>query len=58
MNDDQTDAWSGSSPVPPDRGDSYDLLGLLSVAQRALLADVRDYLKSEVAPVIADHWDR
>jgi glutaryl-CoA dehydrogenase len=58
MTDDRTDAWRGSSPVPPNRGDFYDLLGLLPVAQRTLLAEVRAYLESEVAPLIADHWER
>jgi glutaryl-CoA dehydrogenase len=58
MTDDQTDMWSGSSPVPPNRGDFYDHLGMLPVEQRTLLADVRGYLESDVAPIIADHWER
>ena len=53
-----TDPWSGSSPVPPDRGDFYDLLETLPSGQRALLADLRSYLESDVAPLIADHWAR
>ena len=58
MADHQTDPWSGSPPVPPDRGDFYDLLSLLLTEQRTLLADMRRYLESDVAPIIADHWER
>ena len=58
MADHQTDPWSGSPPVPPDRGDFYDLLSLLPTEQRTLLADMRRYLESDVAPIIADHWER
>ena len=58
MTDNQTDEWSGSSPVPPDRGDFYNLLALLPVEQQALLADLRRYLESDVAPIVADHWER
>ena len=29
MTDEPTDTWSGSSPVPPNRGDFYNLLALL-----------------------------
>jgi glutaryl-CoA dehydrogenase len=58
MIDEPTDAWSGSSPVPPNRGDFYDLLALLPVEQQTLLAKVRRYLESDVAPIIADHWER
>jgi glutaryl-CoA dehydrogenase len=58
MTDDQADEWSGSPPVPPDRGDFYNLLALLPVEQRTLLADLRRYLESDVAPIIADHWER
>jgi glutaryl-CoA dehydrogenase len=55
---DQPDTWHGSPPVPPARGDFYDLLGLLPPEQRSLLDEVRRYLESDVAPIIADHWER
>jgi hypothetical protein len=58
MTHDQADTWSGSPPVPPNRGDFYDLLALLPPEQRTLLDDVRSYLESDVAPIIADHWPR
>ena len=58
MRDDQADEWSGSPPVPPDRGDFYNLLALLPVEQRTLLADLRRYLESDVAPIITEHWER
>jgi glutaryl-CoA dehydrogenase len=58
MTHDRADTWSGSSPVPPNRGDFFDLLALLPAEQQTLLADVRSYLESDVAPVIADHWER
>jgi hypothetical protein len=48
MTHDQTDTWSGSPPVPPNRGDFYDLLALLPPEQRTLLDDVRSYLESDV----------
>jgi len=37
MADDRTDTWSGSPPAPPDHGDCYDLLGLLSMERRLLV---------------------
>ena len=58
MADHQTDQWRGSPPVPPDRGDFYELLSLLPSEQRTLLADLRRNLESDVAPIIADHWER
>ena len=58
MTDDRTDEWTGSPAVPPNRGDFYDLLALLPVEQQALLADLRRYLEADVAPIIADHWER
>ena len=44
--------------VPPNRGDFYNLLALLPVEQQALLADLRRYLEADVAPIIAEHWER
>ena len=53
-----SDTWGDSSPVPPNRGDIYNLLALLAAEQQTLLDDVRRYLESDVAPVVADHWER
>ena len=58
MTHDRADTWSGSSPIPPDRGDFYGLVALLPAEQRTLLADVRTYLEADVAPLVADHWER
>ena len=58
MPDEWTDEWAGSSAVPPNRGDFYDLLALLPAEQQAMLRDLRDYLESDVAPSIAEHWSR
>ena len=45
----------GHEPTgPTDRGDFHDLLSLLPT-ERTLLADLRRYLESDVAPLITDH---
>jgi glutaryl-CoA dehydrogenase len=38
--------------------DFYDIETLLPDADRALLADVRDFMAAEVAPIINDYWSR
>jgi glutaryl-CoA dehydrogenase len=38
--------------------DFYDIEALLPDADRALLADVREFMTSEVAPIINDYWSR
>jgi glutaryl-CoA dehydrogenase len=38
--------------------DFYDVEALLPDADRALLADVREFMAAEVAPIINDYWSR
>jgi glutaryl-CoA dehydrogenase len=38
--------------------DFYDIEALLPDADRALLADVREFMTGEVAPIINDYWSR
>ena len=38
--------------------DFYDIEALLPDADRALLADVREFMAGEVAPIINDYWSR
>ena len=42
----------------PFTSDFYDLESTLPDADRALLADVRDFMAGEVAPIINDYWSR
>ncbi|MEA2133241.1 MAG: glutaryl-CoA dehydrogenase, partial [Solirubrobacteraceae bacterium] len=42
----------------PFTSDFYDIEALLPDADRALLADVREFMTSEVAPIINDYWSR
>jgi glutaryl-CoA dehydrogenase len=39
-------------------GDFYDLELLLPDEDRRLLADLREFLRAEVAPIINDYWRR
>jgi glutaryl-CoA dehydrogenase len=38
--------------------DFYDIEALLPDEDRALLADVREFMREDVAPIINDHWSR
>ena len=38
--------------------DFYDIEALLPDDDRALLADVRAFMRDDVAPIINDHWSR
>lgn len=41
---------------PPVNGDFYRMLSLLSEEERAIVRRVRDFMESEVAPIIEDYW--
>lgn len=43
---------------PPINGDFYNIAGLLSDRERAVLAKVRHFAETEVAPVVEDYWAR
>ena len=46
-----------SSYRPPEpNGDYYDIDGLISEAQRQKMAEVREFMETEVEPVINDAW--
>src|SRR3954454_5665276 len=42
----------------PSTSDFYDIEALLPDDDRALLADVREFMAGEVAPIINDYWSR
>jgi glutaryl-CoA dehydrogenase len=42
----------------PFTSDFYDIEALLGTDDRALLAEVREFMSTEVAPIINDHWTR
>ena len=44
-------------PPPPD-GDFYRIVDILDESERAILKRVRDFMDSEVAPIIEDYWVR
>ncbi len=43
---------------PPVNGDFYRLMDLLDPAEAAIAKRVRDFMESEVAPIIEDYWAR
>jgi glutaryl-CoA dehydrogenase len=45
-------------PLPPLDGDFYRIADLLDAKGRARIADLREFLESEVAPIIGDYWGR
>jgi glutaryl-CoA dehydrogenase len=49
---------SEPKPLPIPNGDFYDIKGMLSADERAILDKVRDFNDSKVAPIINDYWVR
>lgn len=45
-------------PTPSVDGDFYRIADLLDEKERALTRRVRDFMETEVAPVIEDYWAR
>src|SRR5262249_36492541 len=45
------------SPPPP-AGDFYKIAELLDPKERAVVKRVRDFMETEVAPIIEDYWGR
>jgi glutaryl-CoA dehydrogenase len=43
---------------PPVDGDFYRIADVLDDRERAVAARVRDFMETEVAPIIADYWNR
>lgn len=43
---------------PPVNGDFYDIAHALNGDEKAIVARVRAFMESEVAPIIEDHWMR
>lgn len=43
------------SPIP---SDFYGYEGLLADREKAILTDLREYLETEVRPIVNDHWTR
>ena len=43
---------------PPINGDFYEIANLLDPKERAVVKRVRDFMETEVAPIINDYWDR
>jgi glutaryl-CoA dehydrogenase len=44
--------------VPPVNGDFYDIADLLSAEERQMQARIREYMETEVRPIIGDYWER
>jgi glutaryl-CoA dehydrogenase len=47
-----------TSAEPPTPSDFFDIEAVLSDPDRALLSNVRDFMRAEVAPIINDYWSR
>src|SRR5215813_9298748 len=47
-----------SHPLPEPNGDFYDIKGLLTEEERAILEKVRNFNDTKVAPIINDYWVR
>src|ERR1700746_504024 len=43
---------------PPVNADFYKIAGLLDPKERAVVKRVRDFMETEVAPIIEDYWGR
>jgi glutaryl-CoA dehydrogenase len=44
--------------LPAPHGDFYDIMGTLSDRQRGVAARVRQFMETEVAPIMNDYWSR
>ena len=54
----QPSATGGQQPLPPVTGDFYSIATTVSDDDRAILAQVRAFMESEVAPIINHYWMR
>ena len=43
---------------PPVNGDFYKIADLLDPKERVVVKRVRDFMETEVAPIIEDYWAR
>ena len=43
---------------PPVNGDFYKIADLLDPKEREVVKRVRDFMETEVAPIIEDYWGR
>lgn len=55
---DQPSATGGQRPLPPVTGDFYSIATTVSDDDKAILAKVRAFMESEVAPIINHYWMR
>jgi glutaryl-CoA dehydrogenase len=49
---------SAAKPLPTPHGDFYDIEGMLTADERAILEKIRAFMETKVAPVINDYWVR
>jgi glutaryl-CoA dehydrogenase len=52
----QSSGGERKKELPPVNGDFYDLSGMLSPEDRALQLKVREFMESEVQPIVNEHW--
>ena len=52
----QSNGAEKKKELPPVNGDFYDLSGMLSPEDRALQLKVREFMESEVQPIVNEHW--
>jgi len=48
----------GDYSPPPVDGDFYRITNVLDAKERVIVKRVRDFMESEVAPIIEDYWAR
>ena len=53
-----TESQKPAYAPPPVNGDFYRMLDLLSEDERTIVRRVRDFMESEIAPIIEDYWAR
>jgi glutaryl-CoA dehydrogenase len=52
-------AQAGKEYIPPPvNGDFYGITNLLAPAERSIVKRVRDFMESEVAPIIEEYWGK